>query len=170
MFAYRLSKYNKANALRSGGAVSEDWTSISDIGKVFSGELLTEKVYKRIEDDYVVATIGLLNSAGIKSVRITDLEFHPPAGISRLNDKELLQQCSGLSVGAVVEAVDLEPLVRCCLREHIWCRLIGPNNSYIHFGYDFYLYLGLPVPADLSVVPTDLCLETHESPWAGEND
>jgi len=30
------------------------------------------------------------------------------------------------------------------LREEFWCKFEGPN-SFIHIGYDYYMYVGVPV-------------------------
>jgi hypothetical protein len=39
----------------------------------------------------------------------------------------------------------LDRLIRLNLREACWTRLKGARNSYIHFGYDYYMYIGIDI-------------------------
>jgi len=32
--------------------------------------------------------------------------------------------------------------MRMCLREAIWCKLEAEGRFYIHFGWDYYMYIG----------------------------
>ena len=54
------------------------------------------------------------------------------------------------------------------LREEFWCRLEGEHGSYIHVGWDYYLYVGVPcVPsASIEAAQADgLFVESFESPY-----
>jgi hypothetical protein len=47
-----------------------------------------------------------------------------------------------LGLGSQLTIEQLEWIIRSSLRESVWCKLSGPNGSYIHFSYDYYLYIG----------------------------
>jgi hypothetical protein len=34
--------------------------------------------------------------------------------------------------------------LRLALREELWCQLRSPRRAYLHFGYDYYVYLAVP--------------------------
>ena len=70
----------------------------------------------------------------------------------------------------LVAEKDLEVVVRGCLREYIWCRLTGPHSSYVHFGYDYYMYTGVPKSASAGMVPQGIFLEEMESPFLALDD
>lgn len=53
--SYRITKYNPANRNDSGNYCGDDWTSISDVGKFYNGELFTIEEYLRVENLYVCA-------------------------------------------------------------------------------------------------------------------
>ncbi len=29
-----------------------------------------------------------------------------------------------------------------CLREELWCKIMSPYKLFVHFGYDYYMYIG----------------------------
>ena len=39
-------------------------------------------------------------------------------------------------------------LIRLTLRNKIWCKLES-KNSYLHFGYDYYMYIGVDLPFEV---------------------
>ena len=70
-----------------------------------------------------------------------------------------------------VETLPLGPVIRSVLREEFWCRLEGPAG-YLHFGWDFYMYVGVPYPCPKSqelARGLGLFVEEYPSPykWGG---
>jgi hypothetical protein len=64
MYKYRITKYNPIYRDPEGKYTIEDWTAISDIGKVFNNQRLTIESYKETEDKYIKAiyvTMDFLN-------------------------------------------------------------------------------------------------------------
>jgi hypothetical protein len=39
----------------------------------------------------------------------------------------------------------ISEIIRRILREEFWCRLEG-SDSFLHFGWDYYMYIGVPHP------------------------
>src|SRR5262245_6416722 len=76
VFEYRVTKYDPAFRDSTGAYVRDEWTSFSDIGRAFSGVVLTEADYQRAEDAYVTAAVAFLREAGVASVTVAGLEHH----------------------------------------------------------------------------------------------
>jgi len=91
---------------------------------------LTRAEYERVEDAYVSVALAFLNEAGAAGLTITGLENH--RGVSLAFGEGSVLPLGG--VGAVIRRV---------LCEEFWCRLEGAE-VFIHVGYDFYMYLGVP--------------------------
>jgi len=67
----------------------------------------------------------------------------------------------------------LADVCRLVLREILWCKLESTNGFYIHFGYDYYMYVGSPVSSQRAIdygKQNGLYVEEMESPYltAGE--
>ena len=80
MFEYRVTKYDPAFRNAQGAYSGDDWTSISDIGKTFAGEILTRDEYQRVEDAYITVALAFIREAGIPMLTVTGLENH--AGVT----------------------------------------------------------------------------------------
>jgi hypothetical protein len=106
----------------------------------------------------------LLSANDIGSMRVTDLGLGPLEQQIRLDDA-VIESCSQVKDNQVVSGTQLENVIRACLREYMWCRLVGPDDSYLHFGYDYYMYVGLPKTADGLTLPRGMFLEEFESPY-----
>jgi len=74
MFMYRVTKYDPRHRDANGAFLREDWTSACDIGRSFGGRTLTKQQYLEIENKHVETVRRLLSNAGIKSMRIQDVE------------------------------------------------------------------------------------------------
>lgn len=121
MNGYVISKYDKSNK-----RCLNDWTSISDVGKTFFDGLLTKDKYIKTENNYLSFIEEFLGLAQISEMSVSSLESS--RRIKWKNDEilyidEILKFCRGV------------------LREEYWGKLSG-NRSYIHFGYDYYIYIG----------------------------
>lgn len=126
MKEYRISKYDPA--LRNNGAYNRDeWTSISDVGKAFEGQLFTYKEYEDTERRYIACILDVLTKDDVKELCIHSLED---------NDKSTQWKND-----MILSFDELSEIIRDCLREKIWCKLNGAH-SFLHFGYDYYVYIG----------------------------
>ncbi len=128
MFEYRITKYDPARRNAAGHYLVDEWISFSDIGRSFSGCVLTLDDYQRIESAYVSSAQAFLQQAGVSRLVVRDAE-HPPPGIAN---------------GDILDVTQLGEVLRRLLREEFWCRLEG-SSAFIHVGYDYYMYVGVPV-------------------------
>ena len=106
--------------------MTDEWTSFSDIGKVFGGTKLSQDVYLKTEQAYIDCCIALIEEAQISNFSIEQAEYyaenvHFPSSISN--------------------AKDIRQVITACLREQCWLKLIA-KDFFIHFGYDYYMYIG----------------------------
>ena len=131
MTEYRITKYNPTN--RSEGIyMANEWTSFSDIGKVFGGTQLSEDVYLKTEQAYINCCMELIAKAQISTLSVEQAEYYAegvlfPASISE--DEEIRQ------------------VIKACLREQCWMKLVA-EGFFVHFGYDYYMYIGSTLVAE----------------------
>ena len=129
MNCVRISKYEENTNVHT-----EEWTSISDIGKRYGNNVLTYDEYLLIENHYLTCIDEIMTAANQATFRIENLEKY-----SKVQWKN----------NQLIDVSNMIRFVRDCLREKCWARLIG-ENSYVHIGYDFYIYVGVSI--DLSTV------------------
>jgi hypothetical protein len=154
VFEFRVTKYDPALRDHRGAYMRHEWTSYSDVGRAFGGSVLTQAEYVRVEDAYATAVVAFLREAGVMSLAVAELENH--AGIVAPFPNGLL----GLA--------DVCKVVRRVLREEFWCRLEGAGG-FVHLGYDYYMYIGVPVPcpeAEELARRLGLFVEPFRSPYS----
>jgi hypothetical protein len=153
LFEYRVTKYDPAFRVR-GAYKREEWISVSDIGKSFGGVVLTEAEYQRVEDAYITAALSFLSEAGLTELVVEGLEYRGGSPLP-------------FSEGSVLRGAELGQALRRVLREEFWCRFEAPNG-FIHVGYDYYMYVGVPQSCPESqklVRELGLFAEPLESPY-----
>ena len=152
MTEYRITKYNPDNRV-DGVYMTDEWTSFSDIGKVFGGTKLSQDVYLQTEQAYIDCCIELIEKAKISKLYIKQAEYytekvHFPSSIS--------------------DAHEIRQVIAACLREQCWLKLTS-KDFVIHFGYDYYMYIGSSLPTE-SVIETathyGLYCEQYSSPYS----
>lgn len=129
----RLTKYNPACRDLNGAYLLDDWTSFSDIGKSFAGKTLTEPEYLNVESKYLSALQDFLHEAGVDRLKLTALECQESGDIPAF-----------VVAGRYLSVQECVVFAQLALRERVWGKLAIPGVAYVHFGYDFYMYLGLP--------------------------
>ena len=131
MTEYRITKYNPANRMDRTYAADE-WTSFSDIGKIFGGAELSLDIYLKTEQAYIDCCIELIDTAQISSLNIEQAEYYA----------ENIHFPSIVSHPKAIRQV-----VTACLREQCWLKITS-EDFYIHFGYDYYMYIGSVLPRE----------------------
>jgi hypothetical protein len=138
MFQYRVTKYDPRNRDEAGHYLHDEWTSYSDIGKSFQGTILTVDDYTRVENAYVEVALAFMLESKSDGLRISCLETRDGYHESGLV----------LVLGAEVRSDQIKQVCRLCLQDKIWCKLEGDGGRFIHFGWDYYMYLGVPIPCE----------------------
>lgn len=133
MNMYRIAKYD-LNGYVDGIFTLDEWTDYSDIGNIFSGKKLTQEMYEEIETKYIQSAQDIFMADHQKELSITNLQKYQ----SNLTWKN----------HQIIDKLHLGGIIRDCLRNKCWCRL-STENFYIHFGYDFYMYIGCSLSCDI---------------------
>lgn len=154
MYEFRVTKYDPAFRAACGAYTRDQWTSITDIGQVFEGGVLTAAEYQRVEDAYAESAVRFMQETGVASLVVTGLEYN--GGVPPL-----------FGEGSLMDLHAAESIVRRVLREELWCRLEAVNG-FLHFGWDYYLYIGVTRPcpaAETFAVQRGLFVEAFKSPY-----
>jgi hypothetical protein len=174
MTSYRITKYNPEFRDIQGAYLSNDWTSVCDIGKQFdSGELNTGASLEA-EERYVNTVLYLWQIAQCPPLYVTDLETnalrHNKAHLTGL--PELLRDVAHEPVPkknqVLLDRVIVARVVRLILRELIWCKLEANTGFNLHFGWDYYMYcVGVELDTEHRNAITDIGLfvEEFHSPY-----
>lgn len=151
MMEYRITKYNPNNRI-DDVYMTDEWTSFSDIGKVFGSITLSEDVYLKTEQAYIDCCIELIEKAKISKLHIKQAEYYA----------ENVHFSSSIS-----NAKEIRQVITACLREQCWLKLTA-KDFFIHFGYDYNMYVGSSLSAK-SITETatqkGLYCEPYPSPY-----
>ncbi|KIQ66411.1 hypothetical protein TR51_02015 [Kitasatospora griseola] len=154
MFQYRVTKYSPEE--RAGTVPS--WTSISDLGNSYGGTVFTEDAYLETEQKYLSAIRRFASAQEVTALRIDRLTID--------SDSPWWQRVAKGDQLSVDEAIELS---RAVLREEsVWCTLVVDGEFFVHFGYDYYMYIGIARPSDQAVLDvrrSGLHVDEFESPY-----
>ncbi len=157
MHQYRVTKYDPKYRNDSGVFMRDDWTCCSEIGGTFDGVILTPQKYLHLENAYVQSALAFFAEANIHACKIRSLENHT----------QYVNSALPLVNGRSCSMLEVSDIVRLNLRSLIWCRLVG-DGAFLHFGYDFYMYVGVPIACSESIefaTRSGLFVEPFESPY-----
>jgi hypothetical protein len=158
VYKYRITKYSPEKRDKDGKYLGNEWTSFSDVGRTLDSKIFTEEEYYQIEDIYISVALSFLDEAGIDKLALTYLE----------NAQGYQEPGLRLQVGGEYGLQDVERLFRLALREKIWGKFEWQNKAYVHFGWDYYMYLGVATPCPQSLSYTGekgLFVEPFVSPY-----
>lgn len=175
MLSYRITKYNPTFRNSLGWYEKNDWTSISDIGKQFDGKELTFEDYIKIEDAYVQAIMLFMDFLKLNSLTVTYLEKYWKRPIPDIyRSKTMLELFKKISVGQELDKSEVADIARLMLRETVWCKPESKDKMFIHFGWDYYMYIGSAEKPAESMIATieksGLFVEEFESPYLEDQE
>jgi len=129
---FRITKYNPLFRDEEGHYLIDEWTDYSDVGQIFKGKELTYDEYVKVEKRYISVAMELAKLANVASFSIEAFEG---------------KKCKSIKKPVMLEA--LPNIIKSILRSEFWCKLVS-NNFFIHFGYDYYMYIGCVLPNDVA--------------------
>lgn len=150
MLEYRVTKYDPRFRDPTGAYNRHEWTAYGDVG----GSVSLED-YQRVESSYLSVAIAFLTEAGIQSVQVRGLENAAATPVT-------------YAEGSVLTSTEWESAFRSVLREQFWCRFES-SESFVHFGWDYYMYIGVPRNCPAARVLAEsrgLFVEECSSPYA----
>ena len=134
MYSWRVTKYNPLHRDDNGSyKIKDEWTSYSDIGSKVS-----EEEYLETEDKYINAVLSFMNEMNIDKLYLKDLELHSDGVVEQNASSFMLT----MWLGKGVSKREIKELIKLTLRESIWCSLSYKKQFSVHFGYDYYMYIG----------------------------
>ena len=106
----------------------------------------------KTEQAYIDCCIELIEKAKISKLYIKQAEYYT----------ENVRFSSSIS-----NTHEIRQVITACLREQCWLKLTS-EDFFIHFGYDYYMYIGSSLPSE-SVIETamhhGLYCEQYTSPY-----
>ena len=173
LFRWRVTKYDPALRNETGQYLSDDWYLFSQIGNTFGDKKLTYQEYWRWETAYVNTALAFMSNAGLDALQVVDRD-----NIRRyVNDnqcQDIKLSPESLPLGSTVSKDELPDVIRLALREVFWYKLktgsgLSGLKFYLHFGWDFYMYIGSRSPSTEAIHYTEshgLFVEPMESPYS----
>lgn len=155
---WRVTKYNPVNRDENGYYLKDEWTSFSDIGKLYNGIEFTIEEYLKYEKAYIDSILVIMDCNNIDNLNIINLEKYE-------EDNEYLNT---FTEGMLLSNSQIKEVVRLVLRDEMWCKLIKDDSFFVHFGYDFYMYIGANNKCDELITfieDKDIFIETFVSPY-----
>ncbi|WP_018703688.1 hypothetical protein [Anaeromusa acidaminophila] len=170
MFSWRITKYKPDYRDELGRYTKNEWTSFSQIGDEFNGYKFTKEDYVIVENAYVDTIMAFMSSNNITSLNVDGLEKRKFQ--KRKDDvysDEMINLYYNLKENDVINVEAIKNLSRMILREDIWCKLEKENTMFIHFGYDYYMYVGSYQSCEKvieEITKKGLFVEKYESPYS----
>lgn len=157
MIQHRVTKYDPQYRDATGAYTRNEWIMHSQIGESFDDGVLTEPQYLAVENAYINAAVSFLSESGVDSLAIDSLENARGSQPSDLT----------VADGHVCTLREIAEVARLVLRDQFWCKLIG-DEAFLHFGWDFYMYVGVPVSCPIAIsraTESGLFVESFDSPY-----
>ncbi|CAM2010236.1 hypothetical protein [Acanthopleuribacter pedis] len=167
MAQFRVTKYNPRYRDASGAYRPDEWTSISEIGRNFDGVVFTGTDYVRAEKQYVAVADRFLSLLRVETLTVVGLEARLGGSIADLvSVGRRFLALTSIEEGARLRKQEALVCMRYILRELLWCKLVGDDGVFFHFGYDYYMYLGCDadVSKDQLEMP-GMFIEPFQSPY-----
>ena len=123
----------------------DEWTAVSDVGRAYNGTVVTFDEYIKYENAYVNAILLAIYANHLEYISIVGIEkrYLTDYGHQLCHNLELFVR--SLKNGIRISAKDYERvslISRLVLRENMWCKFESGSDFFVHFGYDYYMYIG----------------------------
>lgn len=174
MKEYQVTKYDPKNRDESGVYLHKDeWIYAGQLGETFKGKVFTVKEYLTAEARYIRAAKRFFRASGLSHLRATNVNMDDDDPFSGYLEGHVIlheEDLKGLTLceDQKISMRDLESVVKLNLREFGGCRLQVEGKFFIHFGWDFYMYIGTTVDSQKEIEETEcdgLFVETCPSPY-----
>ena len=172
MKEYRITKYNPIFRNEEGHYLKDEWTEVSDVGKIFNGKKVTEDDYLTIEKAYIESVLKMLEISNLDHVRIVGLwPDDIPERFTEEKDRWYFEssfESFSPFEDKQVKLDELEQVLKLMFRGIISCRLEVYSQFFVHFGYDYYMYIGGKEITDVAISEissSGLFIEPYGSPY-----
>ena len=107
-----------------------------------------------------------MECVSINTIKVISLEKYDLLKSDIDNSQELLNIFEAISNNMTVDKESIKNVIRLVLREMVWCELEA-KDMYVHFGYDYYIYIGITKQCSEAVIKSEklgLFVEPYSSP------
>jgi len=160
VYSWRVTKYNPAKRDEKGHYTdSDEWTCFSEVGKKINMD-----EYLDVEKRYVDAIMIFMDGMNIDSLFIESLELYS----EEITVQDVRKFISKLWVGKKINKLEIQDIARLTLRNAVWCKLRLRNQFFVHFGYDYYMFVGASkncTKALKKIRSIGLYVEDYDSPY-----
>ena len=169
---WRITKYDPKKRDGQGRFSAEEWTAYSDIGKTYAGKVFSFDEYIEIEALYIDAIKYFMTFLGISSLQVKALEKSKKITTDVHANKQMTDFFKSIKEDDWVMQSQIEDVCKLILREQLWCKLENDQKMYVHFGYDYYMYIGSELVSEgllEKIRSTGLFVETFQSPYEDQD-
>lgn len=168
MYYYRVTKYDPKLRDEAGRYMQDEWTDYSCVGIRINDQICTLREYEAIENLYVNAVMQFVSCGDIDFMECRDIEKNSAI----FEDVDI--QASWRAIydrvvdGVKISKADLPVLLKLLLRNYLWCRLAYDDKMFVHFGNDYYMYVGIEMECRNvveSIERSGLFVEEFKSPY-----
>jgi hypothetical protein len=167
-YYWRITKYDPEKRNSQGWFIEDTWTSYSDIGNIYQGKKLTHDQYVLVENLYINAIVLFMKDLEISHLQVKDLENHDHISEDSSVDKMEIMFVNAMKENDLLSLEQVKMAVKLILREYFWCKLISKHKMFVHFGYDYYMFVGSSVECRdtlQKIRESGLYVEKFESPY-----
>lgn len=155
-FTWRVTKYNPKYRDEKGVYLRDEWTSVSEIDRITNSHvILTIQDYISTENRYVEAILDMMSCLNIQKLSISGLEKWGDTlditNFPSLYSEKMRSLYDQVTNGLWLEKDQISDISRLILREKIWCKLKCDSRMYVHFGHDFYMFIGSEVMCENTI-------------------
>lgn len=157
MNKYRISKYNPLFRDANGRYTKEDWTAISDIGKIFEGNIFTAEEYKSTEDKYVKTVQLIMEYTNVPFIVVSDLRRSSDGADFEKSIKKYLELYNAnylkdtyynIMDNMKFSPEHIDPLIRLLLREELGADVYFETQLKVFIGYDYLMGIHISQPIE----------------------
>ncbi len=136
MHYYRLTKYNPRFRDAQGRYKKDEWTYYEQIGQNFAAGTFTKAEYLATEKRYIECICELLRTSNVLTMRS-----------ERVARRKEVTTFNGvlLRKGKSYTLDELRKIIPGVLRGRFWMQFRTDEGYFLHFDWDYYVYLGLPL-------------------------
>lgn len=160
MYSWKITKYDPLNRDADGSYLNDEkWTCFSEVGTKVSIE-----EYLKTEQNYINAIGSFMAEMGLNKAYVIALEQWSDE-VENQNANTFL---SKIWIGKAITVQEVQELAKLTLRNAIWCKMGFKNQFFVHFGYDYYMYIGAIrecTKAIDAVIQSGLFVEGFDSPY-----
>lgn len=123
--------------------VLDEWTCPSEIGKVIKGNEFTFEQYLIVENAYIDTIMEFLKAVEqqtLRAIQVSDRSISQEDKRSVLYEQEFSD--IGIKEDMTYSIIEIRTICKMILRNYADCQLYAKDHFFVHFGWDYYMFIG----------------------------